>query len=131
LQTALELRVAVLALAMLLIVVGVRMAPKLPARRLPRIRAAVRRNSNRSARLVREEVESLVTVPLENSLNGTAGLKTIRSKSGPRLVSIVMILSEGADLDHAAARPGTARRRSSAPAGRRPSAGHFASRYRR
>ncbi|MCA9268046.1 MAG: efflux RND transporter permease subunit, partial [Planctomycetales bacterium] len=45
-----------------------------------------------------EEVESLVTVPLENALRGTPNLKTIRSKSVLGLSSIVMIFQQGADL---------------------------------
>ena len=45
-----------------------------------------------------EEVESLVSVPLENALNGTIGLKTIRSKSVLGLSSVVLILKEGTDL---------------------------------
>jgi hypothetical protein len=45
-----------------------------------------------------EEVESLVSVPLENALNGTIGLKTIRSKSVLGLSSVVLILEEGSDL---------------------------------
>ena len=45
-----------------------------------------------------EEVESLISVPLENALNGTIGLKTIRSKSVLGLSSVVLILKEGSDL---------------------------------
>ena len=45
-----------------------------------------------------EEVESLVTVPLENALNGTPDLKTIRSKSVLGLSSIVLIFQDGTDL---------------------------------
>src|ERR671923_2660821 len=45
-----------------------------------------------------EEVESLVTVPLENALNGTPGMTTLRSKSVLGLSSIVLIFDEGTDL---------------------------------
>ena len=45
-----------------------------------------------------EEVESLISVPLENASNGTIGLKTIRSKSVLGLSSVVLILKEGSDL---------------------------------
>ncbi len=97
--TALELRVAVLVLAVLLLVVGVRMAPKLPLDVFPEFAPPYVEIQTEAPGLSAEEVESLVTVPLENSLNGTAGLKTIRSKSVLGLSSIVMILGEGADLD--------------------------------
>ncbi len=45
-----------------------------------------------------EEVESLITVPLENALNGTPGVQTIRSKSVLGLSSILLLLEQGADL---------------------------------
>ena len=48
-----------------------------------------------------EEVESLVTVPLENALNGTPDLKTIRSKSVLGLSSIGLIFQDGTDLTQA------------------------------
>jgi len=46
-----------------------------------------------------EEVEQLITVPLEaDLLNGVAWLKTIRSSSIPGLSSIVLIFESGTDL---------------------------------
>src|SRR5258705_3776415 len=47
------------------------------------------------------EVESLVTVPLEEALNGVPGLDVIRSKSVPQLSSIEMIFKPGTDQLHA------------------------------
>ncbi len=44
------------------------------------------------------EVEELVTVPLEDALNGVADLDVIRSKSVPDLSSIQMIFEPGTDL---------------------------------
>jgi CzcA family heavy metal efflux pump len=44
------------------------------------------------------EVEQLVTVPLEEALNGTPGLAVMRSKSVEQLSSIVMIFEPGTDL---------------------------------
>src|SRR5262249_9074898 len=44
------------------------------------------------------EVESLITVPLENALNGTASLKTLRSKSVLGLSSVVLIFQQGTHL---------------------------------
>ena len=44
-----------------------------------------------------EEVESLLTVPLEQSLNSTPGVETLRSKSVPGLSSIKLIFSQGTD----------------------------------
>ncbi len=44
------------------------------------------------------EVESLVTIPLEQSLNGVPGLDELRSKSVESLSSIEMIFETGTDL---------------------------------
>ena len=63
-------------------------------------------------------------VPLENALNGTPWLKTIRSKSVLGLSSVVLIFEEGTDLMQARQlvqeRLATV---AAAPAGRRPAAG--------
>src|SRR3954451_215169 len=45
-----------------------------------------------------EETEELVTVPLEQALNGVAGLDEIRSASVPQLSSVELIFDRGADL---------------------------------
>jgi CzcA family heavy metal efflux pump len=44
------------------------------------------------------EVESLVTIPLEQALNGIPGLDTLRSKSVEQLSSIELIFNRGVDL---------------------------------
>jgi CzcA family heavy metal efflux pump len=44
------------------------------------------------------EVESLITVPLEQSLNGVPGVDEIRSKSVEQLSQIVLLFEEGTDL---------------------------------
>jgi CzcA family heavy metal efflux pump len=44
------------------------------------------------------EVESLVTVPIENVVNGVQGLKVLRSKSVLGLSSVVLIFQDGSDL---------------------------------
>ncbi|TCO54218.1 efflux RND transporter permease subunit [Actinocrispum wychmicini] len=44
------------------------------------------------------DVESLVTVPLEQALNGIPGLDDLRSKSVPQLSSIEMIFQPGTDV---------------------------------
>jgi len=45
-----------------------------------------------------QEVESLITVPLEDSLNSTPQLDTMRSKSVPGLSSITLIFKPGTDI---------------------------------
>src|SRR2546422_10593772 len=45
-----------------------------------------------------EETEELVTVPLEQALNGVAGLDEIRSQSVPQLSSIELVFKRGTEL---------------------------------
>jgi CzcA family heavy metal efflux pump len=44
------------------------------------------------------DVESLVTVPLEQALNGVPGLDDLRSKSVPQLSSIQLLFKQGTDV---------------------------------
>ncbi|HEY0804853.1 MAG TPA: efflux RND transporter permease subunit, partial [Pseudonocardiaceae bacterium] len=44
------------------------------------------------------DVESLVTVPIEQVLNGIQGLDVLRSKSVPQLSSIQLVFKQGTDL---------------------------------
>ena len=47
------------------------------------------------------DVEQLVTVPLEQALNGVDGLDALRSKSVPQLSSVELIFKQDVDLLHA------------------------------
>ncbi|HEX6485071.1 MAG TPA: efflux RND transporter permease subunit, partial [Nocardioidaceae bacterium] len=51
-----------------------------------------------STGLTTADVESLVTVPLEQALNGLKGLDDMRSKSVPQLSSIELIFKPGTDM---------------------------------
>ncbi|SIO38563.1 heavy metal efflux pump, CzcA family [Singulisphaera sp. GP187] len=97
-STSLRLRVLVLALSVVLMIVGVRTARKAPLDVFPEFAPPLVEVQTEAPGLSTEEVESLVSVPLENALNGTIGLKTIRSKSVLGLSSVVLILKQGTDL---------------------------------
>src|SRR6476469_4748743 len=97
-STALRLRVLVLALSIVLMVVGIRTARRAPLDVFPEFAPPLIEVQTEAPGLSTEEVESLISVPLENALNGTTGLKTIRSKSVLGLSSVVLILKEGTDL---------------------------------
>src|SRR5262245_30529432 len=97
-STALRLRVLVVALSIVLIVVGIRSARKAPLDVFPEFAPPLVEIQTEAPGLSTEEVESLISVPLENALNGTMGLKTLRSKSVLGLSSIVMIFEDGTDL---------------------------------
>src|SRR5205814_7721784 len=97
-STSLRLRVAVLALSCLLIYYGIRTLRTTPLDVFPEFAPPLVEIQTEAPGLSTEEVESLVSVPLENALNGTPYLKTLRSKSVLGLSSVVLIFQEGSDL---------------------------------
>src|SRR4051794_15466648 len=96
--TSLRMRVMVLALSVVLMIVGIQRARNAPLDVFPEFAPPLIEIQTEAPGLSTEEVESLISVPLENALNGTIGLKTIRSKSVLGLSSVVLILKEGTDL---------------------------------
>jgi Cu/Ag efflux pump CusA len=120
-STSLRLRVLVLALSIVLMIVGVQKARNAPLDVFPEFAPPLIEVQTEAPGLSTEEVESLISVPLENALNGTIGLKTIRSKSVLGLSSVVLILKEGTDL--MAARQ-VVQERLSVEAARLPAAAH-------
>jgi CzcA family heavy metal efflux pump len=96
--TALRLRVVVLAAALVLILAGIRAVRTTPLDVFPEFAPPRVEIQTEAPGLSTEEVESLITVPLENALNGTSWLKTIRSKSVLGLSSVLLLFEEGTDL---------------------------------
>ncbi len=97
-QASLRQPFLVLALAAALLLLGYRNLRNAPLDVFPEFAPPLVEIQTEAPGLSTEEVESLVTVPLENALNGTPNLKTIRSKSVLGLSSIVLIFQEGTDL---------------------------------
>ncbi len=97
-STSLRLRLLVVALSIVLMIVGVRSALKAPLDVFPEFAPPLVEIQTEAPGLSTDEVESLVSVPLENALNGTPYLKTLRSKSVLGLSSVVLIFQEGTDL---------------------------------
>lgn len=96
--TSLRLRVLVLAASIVLMIYGVRTAQDAPLDVFPEFAPPLVEVQTEAPGLSTEEVESLVSIPLESALNGTTGLKTLRSKSVLGLSSVVLIFQEGTDL---------------------------------
>ena len=94
-------RVVVIALCGLLIGHGIRVLPTAPLDVFPEFAPPKVEVQTEAPGLSTEEVESLVSVPLENALNGAPGLKTIRSKSVLGLSSVVLLFEEGTDIHQA------------------------------
>ncbi len=97
-EASLRLRILVVALAIALIVVGIRTADDVPLDVFPEFAPPVVEIQTEVPGISTEEVESLVTVPIENSLNGIPYLKTVRSKSVLGLSSVRLIFGDGTDL---------------------------------
>src|SRR6476620_11996108 len=92
-----RLRVVVLAACVVRLVVGSRSIRRAPLDVFPEFAPPIVEVQTEAPGLSTEEVESLVTVPVENALNGLPGVQTVRSKSVLGLSQVVLILSEGAD----------------------------------
>src|SRR6187431_777195 len=95
---ALNMRVLVVALSIAVIVVGIASVRHAPLDVFPEFAPPMAEIQTEAPGLSTEQVDALVTVPLENALNGIPWLKTIRSKSVLGLSSVVMIFQPGSDL---------------------------------
>jgi CzcA family heavy metal efflux pump len=95
---SLRQRVLVLALSAVLVVFGFRAVRTTPLDVFPEFAPPLVEVQTEAPGLSTEEVESLVSVPLENALNGVSWLKTLRSKSVLGLSSVVCIFKEGTDV---------------------------------
>jgi CzcA family heavy metal efflux pump len=97
-EHSLRLRLAVVVLAVVLIVAGLRAIQNTPLDVFPEFAPPLVEIQTEAPGLSTGEVESLVTVPLENAMNGMPQLRTLRSKSVLGLSSVVSIFEEGTDL---------------------------------
>src|SRR5262245_13062967 len=96
-SNSVRLRVVVLALCVVLLVVGSRTIRRAPLDVFPEFAPPLVEIQTEAPGLSTTEVESLVTVPLENALNGIPRVKTVRSKSVLGLSQVVLVLEDGAD----------------------------------
>ena len=97
-SSALRFRTLVVAAAIALIVVGIRTADDVPLDVFPEFAPPRVEIQTEAPGLSTEEVESLVTVPIENSLNGIPFLDHVRSKSVLGLSSVQLYFKRGSDL---------------------------------
>src|SRR5262245_16482213 len=100
-SASLRLRIIVVSLAVVLMIVGLRVVRTAPLDVFPEFAPPLVEIQTEAPGLSTDEVESLVTVPIENAVNGTAQLKTLRSKSVLGLSSVVLIFQEKTDLSRA------------------------------
>jgi CzcA family heavy metal efflux pump len=97
-SSALRFRTLVVAAAAALLVVGIRTADDVPLDVFPEFAPPRVEIQTEAPGLSTEEVESLVTVPIENSLNGIPFLDHVRSKSVLGLSSVQLYFKRGSDL---------------------------------
>src|SRR3984893_5035965 len=95
---SLQNRLVVLVLAAAVIVFGVRAARETPLDVFPDFAPPQVVIQTEARGLAPEEVEQLVSLPLENALNGTANLETIRSSSIVGLSVVTCIFAGGTDI---------------------------------
>ena len=95
--TSLKFRYLVVAAAAVLMVFGIVQISDNPVDVFPEFAPPRVEIQTPSLGLTAQEVESLITVPLEQAFNGTDNLETMRSKSLPDLSSIELLFKPGTD----------------------------------
>ena len=96
--TSLRYRYLVLFIAAVLVIFGIGQIRAMPVDVFPEFAPPRVEIQTPSLGLSSEEVESLVTIPLEEVFNGLPGLDIMRSKSVEQLSSIILIFEPGTDL---------------------------------
>ncbi|CAN7373729.1 efflux RND transporter permease subunit [Mesorhizobium sp. LjNodule214] len=96
-KLSLEFRHLVLAAAVLLLAVGAVLLPKAKIDALPEFGAPIVEVQTEALGLSTGEVESLVTINLEEILTATPFLKSIHSKSVPGMTSVLLTFEPGMD----------------------------------
>lgn len=97
-STALRLRVPIVVLTTILIVAGVRIVRHTDFDVFPEFAPPLVEIQTEAPGLSTSEVEMLVTIPIENALNGVSWLKKVRSKSVLGLSSVVLYFDDGTDI---------------------------------
>src|SRR5574342_677976 len=99
--TSLKFRYIALAIAAAMMIYGIAQIPHMPVDAFPEFAPPRVEIQTPCLGLSADEVESLVTVPLEQAFNGLPGLDLMRSKSLPDLSSIELLFESGTDVLHA------------------------------
>ncbi len=95
---SLRFRVLVIAIAAAIIVFGIQAVKHTPLDVFPEFAPPMVEIQTEAPGLSTEEVDTIVTVPLESALNSVPFVKAIRSKSVLGLSSVLLVFQEGSDL---------------------------------
>jgi CzcA family heavy metal efflux pump len=96
--SALNFRFLVVAAAVAMMIIGLGQVSDMRVDVFPEFAPPQVEVQTESLGLTTSDVESLVTVPLEQSLSGVAGLADMRSNSVPQLSDILLIFTPGTDV---------------------------------
>ncbi len=97
-ESSLKLRYIVVGLAVAMMVFGSGLLTAMPVDVFPEFAPPKVEIHTACIGLSAADVEELVTIPLEQALNGVPGLSVMRSKSVPQYSTIVMLFDPGTDL---------------------------------
>src|SRR6266702_545734 len=97
-RSSLHFRFLVIAAAAVMMLLGTKQLFGLPVDVFPEFAPPYVEIQTEGPGMSTQEVESLITVPLENSLNSTPHLDTLRSKSVPGVSAITLIFKSGTDI---------------------------------
>src|SRR5947207_480911 len=95
---SLENRLVVIALGLIFFIFGAISTVNTPVDVLPEFAPPQVVIQTEAPGLAAEEVESLVTIPLESALNGTSRIQTVRSSSIEGLSFIRVVFNWGTDI---------------------------------
>src|ERR1700716_2483845 len=96
--SALNFRFLVVAAAVAMMIIGLGQVRDMRVDVFPEFAPPQVEVQTESLGLTTSDVESLVTVPLEQGLSGVAGLADMRSNSVPQLSDILLIFKPGTDI---------------------------------
>src|SRR5262245_43357894 len=96
-STSVRIRPVLLALCVVLLVVGYRSLTSAPLDVFPEFAPPIVEIQTEAPGLSSEQVENLITMPLENAVTGIPNVTSVRSKSVLGLSQVVLVLRHGAD----------------------------------